>query len=596
MNDTATAASALLVDLAEVCATAGTADELLAGAVPLLGLLCGARATLVARAAGADLLPVAAAGVPLGLETLSAKGFPGRSADVPVPSSWASAAIARVSVRALPGDAGLLVLAWGKGEPAAAGQLEAALAIVDGHLARLHAEDALAHLTGRVDAAQRLANMGDYDWHIATDTNTWSDQLYRIYGHEPQSFNASYERFLSHIHPDDRDRVIAIHREAYATGMPFEMIERIVRADGQVRYLSSSGQVARGAGGEPARVSGTCIDVTEKVLAEQDRERVAARFRGLVESCPDAILVLDRERRVVLANGQAISLLGGDPVAGRAGTTWTWSCSQGQAARTTGLDGRPLRLDVRMAALSDTDGEDGRDDEGLVAVFFHDATPRLAGEAQAATLREAQVRRQQAMEMNDDVVQGLTAAALSMRLADTDASARYLEKTLVAARQMMNDWLEPLNGERFQPGDLVRSVPSTLDADDLGTSAMPDDRYRVLVVDDNDDVRRLLREQVAAIGKYAVVGEAADGNEAVQAAAELQPHVVLLDLSMPRMDGLQALPLILAAVKGVRVIVMSGFDKKRLGDEVIAAGAVRYLEKGLRMDLPGAIEDALKSA
>ena len=54
--------------------------------------------------------------------------------------------------------------------------------------------------------------MGDYDWHIPTDTNRWSDQLYRIYGHEPQSFNASYERFLSLIHPDDRERITGCTR------------------------------------------------------------------------------------------------------------------------------------------------------------------------------------------------------------------------------------------------------------------------------------------------------------------------------------------------------------------------------------------------
>ena len=47
----------------------------------------------------------------------------------------------------------------------------------------------LADLAARVNNAQQLANMGDYDWHIPTDTNTWSDQLFRIYGHEPQSFN-----------------------------------------------------------------------------------------------------------------------------------------------------------------------------------------------------------------------------------------------------------------------------------------------------------------------------------------------------------------------------------------------------------------------
>src|SRR6478735_11735527 len=59
------------------------------------------------------------------------------------------------------------------------------------------AEEALRDLQARVDNAQQLAHMGDYDWEIATDTNQWSDQLYRIYGHEPQSFSPDYERFLS---------------------------------------------------------------------------------------------------------------------------------------------------------------------------------------------------------------------------------------------------------------------------------------------------------------------------------------------------------------------------------------------------------------
>ena len=51
------------------------------------------------------------------------------------------------------------------------------------------AEEALRDLQARVDNAQQLANMGDYDWEIASDTNRWSDQLFRIYGHEPQSFS-----------------------------------------------------------------------------------------------------------------------------------------------------------------------------------------------------------------------------------------------------------------------------------------------------------------------------------------------------------------------------------------------------------------------
>ena len=117
--------------------------------------------------------------------------------------------------------------------------------------------------------------MGDYDWHIATDTNQWSDQLYRIYGHEPQSFNACYERFLSFIHPDDRERITGIHQQAYASGEPYQMIERIVRPDGEIRYLSSNGQVIQDDAGTPVRMRGTCIDITDTVSAEHARERLA---------------------------------------------------------------------------------------------------------------------------------------------------------------------------------------------------------------------------------------------------------------------------------------------------------------------------------
>src|SRR5690349_10197298 len=178
---------------------------------------------------------------------------------------------------------------------------------------RLEAEAALNDLRLRVDNAQQLANMGDYDWHIPTDTNRWSDQLYRIYGYEPQSFNATYERFLSNIHPEDRERIQGIHQQAYATGEPYQMIERIVRPDGEVRYLSSNGEVIMDGSGTPVRMRGTCVDVTERVLAEQERERVSERFQGLVEAAPDAILVLDAEGRIIQVNQRTTSLLGGDP-------------------------------------------------------------------------------------------------------------------------------------------------------------------------------------------------------------------------------------------------------------------------------------------
>lgn len=152
-----------------------------------------------------------------------------------------------------------------------AGELERRLAEVTSELADLRA---------RVDNAQRLAVMGDYDWHIETDTNTWSDQLFRIYGYEPGAIQASYEVFMQHVHPEDRDKVRAVHQHAYATGEPYDMVERIVRPDGEVRYLASNGQVVTDDHGNPLRFRGTCIDITERVRAEQRHEQVAVRLAG----------------------------------------------------------------------------------------------------------------------------------------------------------------------------------------------------------------------------------------------------------------------------------------------------------------------------
>jgi PAS domain S-box-containing protein len=215
------------------------------------------------------------------------------------------------------------------------------------------AEEALRDLQARVDNAQQLANMGDYDWEIATNRNRWSDQLFRIYGHEPQAFSPSYESFLSMIHPDDQERVKGLHQQAYASGEPYEMMERIVRPDGEVRYLSSNGQVITDANGNPLRFRGTCVDVTDRVLADEERERNAAR------------------------------------------------------------------------------------------------------------VHEELTRRQAALEINDSVVQGLTAALYALELEDTDAVRDYVRRTLDSARAIITDLVGPIEGP-VAPGDLVRSVPSTL--------------------------------------------------------------------------------------------------------------------------------------
>jgi two-component system sensor histidine kinase/response regulator len=102
----------------------------------------------------------------------------------------------------------------------------------------------------------------------------------------------------------------------------------------------------------------------------------------------------------------------------------------------------------------------------------------------------------------------------------------------------------------------------------------------VLVVDDTPSLRALTRLALQGTG-FEVVGEAGDGLEAVEQAERLRPDLVLLDLAMPVMDGLEALPLLRRALPAAKVVIVSGFDRKAMESQVLDAGADAYLQKGL---------------
>jgi DNA-binding NarL/FixJ family response regulator len=106
----------------------------------------------------------------------------------------------------------------------------------------------------------------------------------------------------------------------------------------------------------------------------------------------------------------------------------------------------------------------------------------------------------------------------------------------------------------------------------------------VLICDDNDAMRTLLGAIVGTSPGMRVVGEAADGNEAVVQATRLQPNVILLDLAMPIRSGLEALPELRQVAPGARIIVFSGFARSIVAEEVMALGAAGYLEKGADPD------------
>ena len=105
---------------------------------------------------------------------------------------------------------------------------------------------------------------------------------------------------------------------------------------------------------------------------------------------------------------------------------------------------------------------------------------------------------------------------------------------------------------------------------------------RVLIADDAPDIRLLLRMYLTDT-RLEVVGEATNGAEAVEMARAEKPDAVILDLAMPVMDGLQAIPLIKEASPETKILVLSGFDADRMAERALKLGADTYLQKGVAL-------------
>ncbi len=102
---------------------------------------------------------------------------------------------------------------------------------------------------------------------------------------------------------------------------------------------------------------------------------------------------------------------------------------------------------------------------------------------------------------------------------------------------------------------------------------------RVLLCDDMHQVRLLLRTEMTLESDLEIVGEATNGAEAIEIARESQPDVVVLDLTMPVMNGLEALPRIREAAPAARVIMLSAHGASEMEARAFAAGASLYIEK-----------------
>ncbi|WP_017258736.1 PAS domain-containing protein [Pedobacter arcticus] len=145
--------------------------------------------------------------------------------------------------------------------------------------------------------AQELASFGNWVWDIATNSVTWSNTLYKIYGRNQFQFKATFEGYQEMLHPEDRSKIASIIGNALKTKKDVIFEERIIRPSGEIRYLRSWGCVKCDLNGNPQKMIGACLDITETKLKEQSIVNNEIALKKLVDQQSKHIKTIEEQNK-----------------------------------------------------------------------------------------------------------------------------------------------------------------------------------------------------------------------------------------------------------------------------------------------------------
>ena len=172
------------------------------------------------------------------------------------------------------------------------------------------AEEELQRQQRHLVEAQMLAHLGSWHWDVDSGKAQWSDEQYRIFGHEPSSISVTYDTFLIALFPDDRDRVLSAVSNALTGKVPYDIEYRIVRPNGDVRFLHGRAEVQRDVTGHPSSMAGTVLDITERKQVEEALRLSEERYRALYDDTPTMYFTLATDGTVRSVNRFGAEQLG----------------------------------------------------------------------------------------------------------------------------------------------------------------------------------------------------------------------------------------------------------------------------------------------
>lgn len=155
-----------------------------------------------------------------------------------------------------------------------------------------------------------LAKVGYWELDMVTHSISWSDGVFRIVGYEPQEFEVDFDKAVSVIHPEDRERALAMMQATMTTGADYNIQKRFVTKDGQVKHIRSVAQRIEDDEGNPTKLVGIFHDITDLIQSKIGVND--ERFKALVEQGADLTAIINDKGEILYASPSYKSLLGYD--------------------------------------------------------------------------------------------------------------------------------------------------------------------------------------------------------------------------------------------------------------------------------------------
>jgi len=498
---------------------------------------------------------------------------------------------------------------------------------------RKQAQEAFQESKDNLDKAQKLAHIGNWSRDLNLNRAQWSDEIYRIFGLTPgDPAEVSFEFILSRIHPEDRERVTAVLKEAAEKKQAFDFEFRTVPIEGSERIIRNRGEVEYDETGAPVRLFGTDQDITEtrrlqaQVQEAQKTEAIVTLAGGIAHNFNNALTpIIGNIDLLEMAHGQDEKTM-----------------KSLKDMKTSGL--RMAKLTSQLLAYA----EGGKYNPQVLSLcdFVGDTLPLIQHTLDPAVRVETDLPLDvNDVEADSTQMQMVLSAILgnSNEAMEGPGRIRISTRNMDIDQELMKDHpgLKPgpyvclsieddgkgMDEETrrriFDPfftthfigrglgmasvygiiknhdgaitvdtelgkGTVVRIYLPAISAGskEQGAKAvkqpeveLPTGDATILVIEDEEDVMMLIRQVLERLG-YRVL-EAETGKKAVRLAKTFdgQIDLALLDIKLPDMTGDKVYPLIMEARPDLKVIVCSGYTIEGPPQDILDAGAEGFIQK-----------------